>query len=56
MTPYKLPPTTGPIPVAKIVGRMTEIEEIYELTLTMSVVISMIRRMGKRFYYRNLLI
>jgi hypothetical protein len=47
MTPYKLPPTTGPIPVAKVVGRMTEIEEIYELTLTMSVVISMIRRMGK---------
>ncbi len=47
MTPYKIPPTTGPMPVDKIVGRLKEIEDIYQHTMAGSLVISMIRRMGK---------
>jgi hypothetical protein len=47
MQSYPLSPTTGPIPPEKIPGRNKEIEEIYNHTKVKSVVLTMIRRMGK---------
>jgi hypothetical protein len=47
MQSYPLSPTTGPIPPEKIPGRNKEIEEIYDHTQVKSVVLTMIRRMGK---------
>ncbi len=51
--PYKLLPTTGNISPDKVVGRLTEIEELYTLTEAQSVVLSEIRRMGKTLFLQK---
>ncbi|RDB03490.1 hypothetical protein [Runella aurantiaca] len=50
---YKLAPTVGTIPPDKVVGRLTEIEELYKLTESQSVVLSEIRRMGKTLFLQK---
>jgi hypothetical protein len=54
MKPYSLSPTTGPIPPEKIPGRNKEIEEIYNHTKVKSVVLTMIRRIGKTLLLQKL--
>ena len=51
--PYRLSPTVGNIPPENVVGRSKEIEELYLLTESQSVVLSEIRRMGKTLFLQK---